>query len=212
MHSEVFITICQAFCWLQCDHSSRYTTDRARASSFSLLWRHNGRDGISNHQPHDCLLNSLFRRRSKKISKLRVTGLCARNSPVTGEFPAQTASCAKRFSFDDVIMEWFHLSCHRKMHANLFCFHCFLCSVTSRVAGLMSCICSTRFPWRLHAIEIFSRYWLFVGRNPPTTVGFSPQRAINAEFWGFFCSLSEKTDTETIELPMIWNVSTLMWR
>ena len=29
-------------------------------------WRHNGRDGISNHQPHDCLLNRLFRRRSRK--------------------------------------------------------------------------------------------------------------------------------------------------
>ena len=32
------------------------------------------------------------RRRSKKTSKLRVTGLCARNSPVTGEFPAQRTS------------------------------------------------------------------------------------------------------------------------
>ena len=37
-----------------------------------------------NHQPHDCLLNRLFRRRSKKISKLRVTGLFAGNSPGTG--------------------------------------------------------------------------------------------------------------------------------
>ena len=26
-------------------------------------WRHNGRDSVSNHQPHDCLLNRLFRRR-----------------------------------------------------------------------------------------------------------------------------------------------------
>ena len=43
----------------------------------TLLWRHNGRDGVSNHQPHVCLLNHLFRRRSKKTSKLRVTGLCA---------------------------------------------------------------------------------------------------------------------------------------
>ena len=34
--------------------------------------RHNGRDGVSNHQPHDCLLNRLLRRRSKKISKLGV--------------------------------------------------------------------------------------------------------------------------------------------
>ena len=30
-----------------------------------------------NHQPHDCLLNHLFRHKSKKTSKLRVTGLCA---------------------------------------------------------------------------------------------------------------------------------------
>ena len=29
-------------------------------------WRHNDRDGVSNHQPHDCLLNCLFRRRSRK--------------------------------------------------------------------------------------------------------------------------------------------------
>ena len=51
-------------------------------------WRHNDRDGVWNHQPHDCLLNCLFR--SKKTSKLRVTGLCAGNSPVAGEFPAVT--------------------------------------------------------------------------------------------------------------------------
>ena len=61
----------------------------------TLLWRHNECDGVSNHQPHDCLLRRLFRRRSKKTSKLRVTGLCAENSPVTGEFPAQRASNAE---------------------------------------------------------------------------------------------------------------------
>ena len=43
-------------------------------------------------------------RRSKKTSKLRVTGLCVGNSPVTGEFPAQMASNAENASFDDVIM------------------------------------------------------------------------------------------------------------
>ena len=36
--------------------------------------------------------------------KLRVTGLCAWNSPVTGEFPTQRASNAKNVPFDDVIM------------------------------------------------------------------------------------------------------------
>ena len=47
----------------------------------TLQWRHNGRDGVSNHQPHDCLLNRLFRRRSKKTSNLCVTGLCHRWFP-----------------------------------------------------------------------------------------------------------------------------------
>ena len=61
-------------------------------------WRHNRRDSVSNHQPHDCLLNRLFRRRSKKTSKLRVTGLCAVNSPGTSEFPAQMASYAENVS------------------------------------------------------------------------------------------------------------------
>ena len=64
----------------------------------SLHWRHNGHDSVSNHKPHDCLLNRLFRRRSKKISKFRVTGLCAGNSPETGEFPAQMASKAENVS------------------------------------------------------------------------------------------------------------------
>ena len=52
---------------------------------YTLRWRHNGHDGVSNHQPHYCLLNRLFGCRSKKTSKLRVTGLCAGNSPVTGQ-------------------------------------------------------------------------------------------------------------------------------
>ena len=64
----------------------------------SLRWRHNDHAGVSNHQPHGCLLNSLFRRKSKKTSKLRVTGLCAGNSPGTGEFPAQMASYAENVS------------------------------------------------------------------------------------------------------------------
>ena len=64
----------------------------------TLRWRHNDHAGVSNHQPHGCLLNRLFRRKSKKTSKLRVTGLCAGNSPGTGEFPAQMASYAENVS------------------------------------------------------------------------------------------------------------------
>ena len=63
-----------------------------------LQWRYKGHDSVSNHQPHHCLLSRFFSRRSKKTSKLRVTGLCAGNSPVTGEFPAQMASNAENVS------------------------------------------------------------------------------------------------------------------
>ena len=66
--------------------------------SSTLQWRHNGHDGVSNHQLHDCLLTRLFRRRSKKASKPRVTGLWERNSPAIGEFPAQRASNAENVS------------------------------------------------------------------------------------------------------------------
>ena len=63
-----------------------------------LRWRRNGHNGVSNHQPHHCLLNLLFGCRSKKTSKLSVTGLCAGNSPGTGEFPAQMVSNAENVS------------------------------------------------------------------------------------------------------------------
>ena len=75
-----------------------YDTMIKLSCNVTLQWRHNGRNSVSNHQPHDCLLNRLFRRRSKKISKLRVTGLCAGNSPGTGEFPAQMVSNAENVS------------------------------------------------------------------------------------------------------------------
>ena len=57
-----------------------------------------------NHQPRDCLLNRLFRHRWKKTLKLRVTGFCAGNSPVTDEFPHKRPVTRKMFPFDDVIM------------------------------------------------------------------------------------------------------------
>ena len=68
------------------------------SSTRSLEWCYNGIDSVSKHQPHDCLLNRLFRRRSNKTSKPRVTGLCEGNSPETGEFPVQMASNAETFS------------------------------------------------------------------------------------------------------------------
>ena len=72
----------------------------------SSHWRHNDHDGVSNHQPHGCLLNRLFRRRSKKTSKLRVTGLCAGNSPGPVNSPHNGPVTWKMFPFVDVIMYW----------------------------------------------------------------------------------------------------------
>ena len=82
----------------------------------SLHWRHNGRDGVSNHHLHDCLLNRLFRRRSKKTSKLRVTGLCAGNSSVTSEFPAQRASNA-----ENVSIWWRHHDPYHRLPITIIC-------------------------------------------------------------------------------------------
>ena len=81
------------------------TRDRRIEPVIPLQWRHDERDGISNHQPHDCLLNCLFRCWSKKTAKLRVTGLCEENSLVTGKFPAQRQVTRKMFPFDNVIMQ-----------------------------------------------------------------------------------------------------------
>ena len=98
---------------------------RYRGALIPLLWRHNGRDGISNHQPRDCLLNRSFGRGSKKTSKLRATGLCAGNSPATGEFPAQMASNAENVSI------WWHhafhvveLTRHNRRTQNIWLTHC----------------------------------------------------------------------------------------
>ena len=95
--------------WVTAFHISKNTTvsqklilvDNTRIIPLQL--HHYGRDGVSKHQLHDCLLSRLFRRRSKKISKLRVNGLCAGNSTMTGEFPAQRASNA-----ENVSIRWRH--------------------------------------------------------------------------------------------------------
>ena len=102
----------------------------------ALLWGRNGPGSVSNHQPHDCLLNRLFRRRSKKTSKLRVTDLCAGKSPGTGEFPAQMASNAENVSIwwrhheagaNGWILSswktWIHLSCKVNDHNGILGTH-----------------------------------------------------------------------------------------
>ena len=85
-------------------------------SSYTFLssqWLHNGHDGISNHQPHDCLLNHWFRHRLTKTSKPRVTG-GALMWPVNS--PHKCPVRRKMFPLDDVIMDtvklWVIVSYH----------------------------------------------------------------------------------------------------
>ena len=86
--------LCLLVIWLNRSHG----IDRV-----PLQWHYNECDGISNHRRLKCLLKRLFRHRSKKTSKLCLTGLCEGNSPGTGEFPAQRASNA-----ENVPIWWCH--------------------------------------------------------------------------------------------------------
>ena len=65
----------------------------------TVQWRHNGHDGVSSHQPHDCLLKRLFRRRSNTKAP--------RHWPfVRGihRWPHKGPVTRKMFPFDDAIM------------------------------------------------------------------------------------------------------------
>ena len=97
----------------------------------SLEWRHNERDGVSNHRRLDCLFKRLFRSRSKKISKLRVTGLCEGNSLVAGEFPHKGQVTREMFPFHDAIMWW-----HHRALMTLFTI-----ALDSQLHGVQSCSC-----------------------------------------------------------------------
>ena len=77
-----------------------------------LQWRYSECNGVSNHQRLDCFLNRWLKHISKKTTKLRVTGLCAKNPPVAGGFPSLRTSNA-----ENVSILWRH-------HEHLPFFHC----------------------------------------------------------------------------------------
>ena len=116
-------------------------------------------DGVSNHQPHDCLLNRSFRRRWKKTSKLRVTGFSAGNSPMTGEFPAQRASNA-----ESVSIWWRHYGYQTDNSRIMLCFKiinnrsvCWNPAVRKSAASTVDLLHDDVIKWK-H----FPRYWPFL--------------------------------------------------
>ena len=92
-------TICHGF------ENSRDLVVRRPRFSKPLCWCHNERDSVSNHQPHDCLLKRLFRRRSKEhqssASLVFVRGI--HRWPVNS--PHKGPVTRKMLPFDDVIMQ-----------------------------------------------------------------------------------------------------------
>ena len=90
-----------------------YCSGTCTSTRLSLQWRHNERDGDSNHRRLHCLPNRLFRRTSKTTSKLRVTGLCEGNPPVPGGFPSQRAS-----NTENIFIRWRHHDNHTNTQRN----------------------------------------------------------------------------------------------
>ena len=68
-----------------------------------LQWHHNECDGISNHWHPDCLLNHLFRCRSKKTSKLHITGFCEGNPLVTSGSGTWRSWCHQMETFSALL-------------------------------------------------------------------------------------------------------------
>ena len=83
-----------------CKGVSSFVTD----CPCSLQWRHNGRDSVSNHQPHDCLLHRLAdadqRKHQSSATLAFVRGI--HRGPVNS--PHKWPITRKMFPFDDVIM------------------------------------------------------------------------------------------------------------
>ena len=75
-------------------------------NSYSLRWRHNGRDSVSNHQPHHCLLNRYSdadqRKHQSSASLAFVWGIHRGSVNSPHKWPV----ARKMFPFDDVIMSW----------------------------------------------------------------------------------------------------------
>ena len=70
----------------------------------TLQWRHNGRDGVSNHRHIDCLLNRLFGRRSKKTSSSELLAFVRGIHRWPGNSPHKGPATRKMLPFDDVII------------------------------------------------------------------------------------------------------------
>ena len=132
--------------WVCCAKGQLWRGPRCSIQFVTLEWRHNGRDGVLNHQRLKCLPKGLCKRRSKKTSKLRAIGLCEGNPPVTGGFPSQRASNA-----ENVSNWWRHHNIYfsRTMHHSQLAIHTVL-SISEFEMHKMKCLLHNIVPYYLY--------------------------------------------------------------
>ena len=87
----------------------------------SLQWRHNRHNSVLNHQPHHCLLNRLFRCRSKKHQSSASLAFVWGIHRWPMKSPHKWPVTQQMLPFDDVIMilegwrcDFIFLQCNRK--------------------------------------------------------------------------------------------------
>ena len=153
-------------------------------ASFSLpLQRyHNERDGVSNNEPHDCLLNHLFRRTSEKTHKRasnaedvstwwrhHATDLFLKNNIFTNDSIATFAQSKKFLTFVNFHQITFYFTCHIQM-------------LPSKLL----------YSWWRHQMEAFLALLSICTGNSPVTGEFSAQRPVKRSFDVFFDLLLNK--------------------
>ena len=111
---QVQFHLAQYFIWAQFYLSLlpqvRFTVTAMVCADFSLQWRHNEHDGVSNHQHHHCLLNRLFKAQIKENTKApRQWPLCEEIHRCPVNSPHKGPVTRKMFPFDDVIMLDLHM-------------------------------------------------------------------------------------------------------
>ena len=161
----------------------------------ALQWRRNDHDGVPNHQPHGCLLNRLFRRRSKKTPKLRVTGLLwgIHRGPVNS--PHKWPVTRKMFPFDDVIMISVAIN-----HWNIKCWDIRSWFVKYPVIRSLHSI-DDAIKWKK-----IPRYWPFVWGIHQSPVD-SPHKGQRR---GALIFSLNKEVKQTVETPVIWDAIMLI--
>ena len=94
--------------WVHQNDNSVRKSQECYLLNSTLLWRHNGHDGVSNHQLHECLLNRSSRCISKKTSSSGSLAFVRGNHRRPVNSPHKWSVTRKMFSFDDVIMQPIH--------------------------------------------------------------------------------------------------------